>query len=180
MLSNCGAGEDAWEFLGLQGDQASQSYRKSTLNIHWKDWCWSWNSNILATWCEELTQWKRPWCWERLKAKRRRGRQRMRCLDSITDSMDMNLSQLWKMVEEAWFAAVHGVTKSQMLLNDWKTAIFFFKFTKDIKNWFRVTGSCKTWVEQECSSLRNTAQELRWIHLWSLSTGFLWVPVLFS
>ena len=40
--------------------------RKSTLNIHWKDWCWS--SNTLATWCEELTHWKRPWCWERLKA----------------------------------------------------------------------------------------------------------------
>ena len=38
------------------------------LNIHWKGWCWSWNSNNLATWCEELTHWKRPWCWERLKA----------------------------------------------------------------------------------------------------------------
>ena len=35
---------------------------------HWKDWCWSWNSNTLATWCEELTYLKRPWCWERLKA----------------------------------------------------------------------------------------------------------------
>ena len=33
---------------------------KSVLNIHWKDWCWSWNSNTLATWCEELTHWKRP------------------------------------------------------------------------------------------------------------------------
>ena len=41
--------------------------RKSILNIHWKDWCWSWNSNTLATWGEELTLWKRPWCWERLK-----------------------------------------------------------------------------------------------------------------
>ena len=39
------------------------------LNVHWKDW-WSWNSNTLATWCEELTYWKRPWCWERLKAGR--------------------------------------------------------------------------------------------------------------
>ena len=36
--------------------------------VHWKDWCWSWNSNTLATWCEELTHWKRPWCWERLRA----------------------------------------------------------------------------------------------------------------
>ena len=38
------------------------------LNIHWKDRCWSWNSNTLATSCEELTCLKRPWCWERLKA----------------------------------------------------------------------------------------------------------------
>ena len=44
------------------GHQTSQSWRKSVLNIHWKDWCWSWNSNTLVTWCEELTHWKRPWC----------------------------------------------------------------------------------------------------------------------
>ena len=42
--------------------------KKSVLNIHWMDWCWSWNSNTLASWCEELTHLKRPWCWERLKA----------------------------------------------------------------------------------------------------------------
>ena len=35
---------------------------------HWKDWCWSWSSNTLATWCEKLTHLKRHWCWERLKA----------------------------------------------------------------------------------------------------------------
>ena len=34
--------------------------------VHWKDWCWSWNSSTLATSCEELTRWKRPWCWEGL------------------------------------------------------------------------------------------------------------------
>ena len=39
--------------------------KKSILNIHWKDW--SWSSNTLATWCKELTHWKRPWCWEILK-----------------------------------------------------------------------------------------------------------------
>ena len=38
--------------------------RNSTLNIHWQDWYWSWSSNTLATWCKELTHWKRPWCWE--------------------------------------------------------------------------------------------------------------------
>ena len=42
--------------------------RKSVLTIHWKDWCWSWSSNTLATWCKELTHWKRPWCWEGLGA----------------------------------------------------------------------------------------------------------------
>ena len=43
-------------------------FRKWVLNIHCKDWCWSWNCHTLATWCEELTHWKRPCCWERLKA----------------------------------------------------------------------------------------------------------------
>ena len=42
--------------------------KKLTLKIHWEDWCWSWSSNPLATWCEEPTHWKRPWCWKRLRA----------------------------------------------------------------------------------------------------------------
>ena len=72
MLLNCGVGEDSWESLGLQRDQTNQSWRKSTLNmnIHWKDWCWGWSSNTLATWCKQPTCWKRPWCWEILKAGR--------------------------------------------------------------------------------------------------------------
>ena len=68
MLLNCGIGEDSWESLGLQGDPTSPSQRKSVLNIHWKNWCWSWSSNTLATWCKEPPHWKRPWFWERLKA----------------------------------------------------------------------------------------------------------------
>ena len=48
-------------------------YRKSTLNIHRKDWCWSWSSNTMAPWGEELTHWKRPWWWERLRAGGERG-----------------------------------------------------------------------------------------------------------
>ena len=68
MLSDCGAREDSWESFGQQGVQTSQSLKKSTLNIHWKNWCWSWSYNTLITWWEELTHWKRPGCWERLKA----------------------------------------------------------------------------------------------------------------
>ena len=67
MLLNCGVGEDSWESLGLQGDPTSPFWRRSVLGVLWKDWCWSWNSNTLATWREELTHWKRPWCWERLR-----------------------------------------------------------------------------------------------------------------
>ena len=47
--------------------RSSQSILKEIRDIHWKDWCWSWNSNILATWCEELTHLKRSWCSERLR-----------------------------------------------------------------------------------------------------------------
>ena len=45
---------------------------KSTLNIQWKDWCWRWSSNTLAIWCKELIHWRRPWCWERLRAVEKR------------------------------------------------------------------------------------------------------------
>ena len=74
---------------------------------HWKDYCWSW--------CEEPTTWKRAWCWGRVK-----GWQRIRWLDSITNSMHMKLQEIVK-DREGWRAAVHGVAKSQTRLSDWTT-----------------------------------------------------------
>ena len=122
MLSNCGAGEDSWDSPGQQGDQTSQFQRKSTLNIHWKDWCWSWSSNTLATWCR-VDSLEKTLMLGKTEGKRRRGQQRRKWLDSITDSMGMNLSKLQKTVKDrkAWRGVVHGAAESQTRLSDWVT-----------------------------------------------------------
>ena len=103
------------------------------MNINMKDWGWSWNSNTLATRCEVLTHWKRPWGWERLKTGGEGGN---RGWDGGWHHglYGHESEQLWEIVKdrEAWCAAVHGVTKNRTGLSDWTTTfrtfikVFFF------------------------------------------------------
>ena len=130
MFLKCGVGEDSWESLGLQGDPTSQSYRKSTLNIHWKDWFWSWNFNTSATWCEELTPWKRLWCWGRLKAEGERD-------DRGWDGWMASLTRwVWVWVNSGswWWTGRPGVlrfiSQSQTWLSNWTELIVSFVVQK--------------------------------------------------
>ena len=90
--------------------------------IHWKDWCWSWSSNTLATWWEELTHWKRPWWWERLKA----GRERE---DRGWDDWMASLIQwtwVWASSGIWWWTGKPGVLQSmgsQRVRHDWVTEL---------------------------------------------------------
>ena len=86
-----------------------------------KDWYWSWNSNTLATWCEELTHWKIPWYWGRLKAGGEgddRGWDGWMASPTRWTWVWVN-SGSWWWTREAWLAAAHGVAKSRTWLSDW-------------------------------------------------------------
>ena len=92
--------------------------RKSVLNIHWKDWCWS--SNALATRCEEPAHLKRPWCWERLKAGGEGD-------DTGWDGWMVSLTQwtwVWASSGRWWKTGKPGMLQSmgsQRIGHDWAT-----------------------------------------------------------
>ena len=119
---NCGVGEDSWESLGLQGDPTSPFWRRSTLGFLWKEWCLSWNSSTLATSCEELTHWKRLWCWEGLEAG---GEGDDRGWDGWTASLT-RWTWVWVNSGSWWWTGRPGVLRfmrSQRVGHDWATEL---------------------------------------------------------
>ena len=148
MLLNYGVGEDSWESLGLQGYPTGLSQRKSILNIHWKDWCWSWSSNTLATWCEELTQWKRPWCWKRLKAG---GEGDDRGWDGWMASLT-RWTWVWVSSVSWWWTGKPGVLQfmgSQRVRHEWVTEL---NWTDSIKILKISVGSLKRLIHRVANS----------------------------
>ena len=119
MLLNCGVGgllTVSW----MQGDETIKSLRKSILNIHFRGWGWS--SNTLSTWCEEPTHWKRPWCWERLRAE---GEGDNRGRDGWMPSPTQWV-RIWVYSGSWWRTGRPGVLRfmvSQKIGHDWATKL---------------------------------------------------------
>ena len=102
--------------------RSNQSILKEiVLNIHWKDWCLSWNYSNLPTWCEELLIWKDPDAGKDWRQEKK-GWQRMRWLDSITAWMVRSLSKLRELVMDRGPGMLQS-TRSQRVGHDWVTEL---------------------------------------------------------
>ena len=102
-------------------------------SVHWKDWYWSWNSNTLATWCEELTNLKRPWCWERLKVEGEGD-------DRRWDGWMALLTQwtwVWVNSRSWWWTGRPGMLQSlrlQRVRHDWVTELNWIGYHKGTRD----------------------------------------------
>ena len=102
--------------------------------VHWKDWCWGWNSSTLATWCKELTHLKRSWCWERLKAG---GEGDSREWDGWMASPTW-WTQVWVNSKSCWWTGRPGVLQSmgsQRVGHDWATELKWTDLSEKIIEW---------------------------------------------
>ena len=114
-------------------------------NIHWKDWCWKWSTSTLAHLMWRTNSLEKILMLGKTEGRRRGAQPRMRCLDGITDSMNMSLSKLRVIVKdrEALFAAVLGVAKESDTMWRLKNKIYII-FPLRLNGNFRINAHTST------------------------------------
>ena len=163
--------------------RSNQSILKEITPEYWKNWCWSWSSNTLATSCEELTHWKRPWCWQRLRAG---GEGDDRGWDGWMAS-PTQWTWIWASSGSWWWTGKPGVLQfmgSQWIGHNWATELNSWPFTRvlqvdpPLSIWRLTTIILKDWNEH--CPLRQD----RWVPCisvlsmgkcsWNFMTGMCW------
>ena len=123
--------------------------------INWKGWCWSWSSNTLATWCKDLTDWKRPWCWERLRSGGKgdgRGWDDWMASPTLWTWVWANSGRWWRIVKPGVLQSMG----SQRVRHDWATEQWCSHFCGR----YRMVIPCLMIIT---SSLGKTPKTHRWV-----------------